>query len=70
MYKILAKVMANRLELLLHKVILPSQNAFVRGRQILDSIVIANECIDLRLRSRVPVLLCKLDVHKAYDHVN
>ncbi|RVW99510.1 putative ribonuclease H protein [Vitis vinifera] len=43
LYKLLAKVLANRLKKVIGKVISSDQNAFIKGRQILDGSLIANE---------------------------
>ena len=46
LYKLLAKVLANRIENVIGRVVSSDQNAFVMGRQILDASLIANEVID------------------------
>ncbi|GAU36842.1 hypothetical protein TSUD_213660 [Trifolium subterraneum] len=70
LYKILAKVLANRLRLVMGSVILESQTAFVRDRQILDGILIANEVVDEARRAKKELILFKVDFDKAYDSVD
>ena len=70
LYKWLAKVLGNRMKGALAKVISTSQNAFVEGRQIMDAALVANEAIDSILKSNREAILCKLDIEKAYDHVD
>ena len=70
LYKLLAKVLANRLKKVVGKVVSTTQNAFVEGRQILDAALIANEVIDSLLKRKESGVLCKLDLEKAYDRIN
>lgn len=54
---------------MLGKVIEECQHAYVKGRQIMDVVLVANEAADdLLLRNRDGVL-CEFDIEKAYDHI-
>ncbi|RVW96465.1 Transposon TX1 uncharacterized 149 kDa protein [Vitis vinifera] len=70
LYKLLAKVLANKLKKVLGKVVSADQNVFVRGRQILDASLITNEVVDYRQKRKEKELVYKLDIEKAYDSIN
>jgi hypothetical protein len=46
LYKVLSKVLINRLCWVMPSIILETQCAFIHGRQILDGILIANELVE------------------------
>ncbi|CAN6679166.1 unnamed protein product [Malus baccata var. baccata] len=71
-YKVLSKVLANRLKAVMPKIISPSQNAFVSGRQIQDNIGIAHEVFHFlkgRKSKHKFEMGIKIDMLKAYDRV-
>jgi len=70
LYKVLAKILANRLRYVIGSVVSDSQSAFVKGKQILDSILVANEAVDEACRLDKDMLLFKVDFEKAYDSVD
>ena len=69
-YKLIAKVLADRLKKVMNKLVNSAHNAFEEGRQILDASLIANEVIDSMLKKKEKGVLCKLDIEKAYDKIN
>ena len=70
LYKVVAKVYANRMKPLLHHWILPSQTGFVPNRCILDNIFLAFEAIEWTLENKQDLSMLLLDFEKAYDRVN
>ena len=68
-YKIVAKILANRLEKVLPLIIDERQSAFIEGRHLLHSAVIANEVVDEAKKGQKPCIVFKVDYEKAYDSV-
>ncbi|GAU48899.1 hypothetical protein TSUD_98900 [Trifolium subterraneum] len=67
---LIPKVLANRLRLVVGSVISETQSAFVKDRQILDGILLANEVVDEAKNYKKELLLFKVDFEKAYDSVD
>ncbi|GKV49682.1 hypothetical protein SLEP1_g56420 [Rubroshorea leprosula] len=70
MYKLLAKVLANRLKDVMPGIISETQSAFVGGRQLVDSVLVLNEVVDEVRKRKQPAFVFKADFQKAYDCVN
>lgn len=69
LYKILAKVLAGRLAKVMNSVISKYQSTFLKGRKLVDGVLIVNEVVELtKLRNR-ECLILKVDFEKAYDSV-
>ena len=64
-YKLIAKVLAERLKKVIDKLVNKNKMAFIKGRQIMDAALIASECIDTRIRGDVPGVMCKLNIEKS-----
>lgn len=47
LYKIISKVLSLRLLMVMDSVVAVTQSMFIKGCQITDSILIANECVDV-----------------------
>ncbi|KAH1074705.1 hypothetical protein J1N35_027033 [Gossypium stocksii] len=71
LYKIIAKILSRRLREVIGDLVSETQCAFIRGRQIFDGILIANEVIHSmkKMERNGGKLIFKLDFSKAYDCV-
>ncbi|GJT45441.1 RNA-directed DNA polymerase, eukaryota [Tanacetum coccineum] len=68
-YKIIAKILSNRLVNVLGGIVSEVQSAFVANRQILDGPFILNEVIQWCKAKKKQTLIFKVDFEKAYDSV-
>lgn len=70
-YKIISKILANRLKKCLLSFINRAQCAFVEGRQIMENILLAQEVVrDYHLVNGRPRCALKVDIMKASDTVS
>nr|GFB85457.1 RNA-directed DNA polymerase, eukaryota [Tanacetum cinerariifolium] len=68
-YKVVTKILANRLASIISELISDSQTVFVSGRQILDGPFILDEILQWCKRKKLQAMFFKVDFAKAYDSV-
>ena len=68
--KIGSKAIATRLQKVLPKIIHFNQNAYVKGRTILDAVRTIDDILEYTERNKIQGLLVAIDFQKAFDSVN
>ena len=66
----MSKLLAKRLKKVMTLIIDERQSAFIGGRHLLHSVIIANEVVEEAKRSQKPCLVFKVDYEKTYDLVS
>lgn len=71
-YKIVSKVIVNRLRPFMGNIISPNQAGFIAGRKATDNIIIANEVIHTirKKKGKGGFMIAKMDLSKAYDKLS
>ncbi|CAI7815167.1 unnamed protein product [Closterium sp. NIES-53] len=69
-YKILAKVMADRIKKVLHLVVSPEQYGFIPGRRLADAVALVADIIDAAKNGNKDWYLLLVDFQKAFDSVS
>ena len=69
-YKIIEKRITNQIKLILSRSLYGEQLGFLKGRNILDAVGIAQECLHSIKVKKLNAIILKLDLQKAYDCVN
>jgi hypothetical protein len=68
-FKIFSRLLNERITPIADNIIGPSQTAFIKGRNILEGVVVLHEVIHELRRSGIQGVLFKINFEKAYDKV-
>ncbi|XP_020696497.2 uncharacterized protein LOC110109654 [Dendrobium catenatum] len=70
-YKIIAKILANRLREVMPYIIHPSQAGFIHERIISDNVLLASDILlDFNVKDKEKMFCAKYDIHKAFDTIS
>lgn len=69
-FKLFTRTLTERLVLVTARIVGQNQTGFVRGRNILEGVVIIHEVLHELKRSKKKRVLLKIDFEKAYDRVS
>ncbi|CAI7930136.1 unnamed protein product [Closterium sp. NIES-54] len=69
-YKVLARVMADRMKSVLHLVISPEQYGFIPGRRLSDAVAMVADIIDTAKNHNEDWYLLLVDFHKEFDSIS
>ncbi|XP_074298814.1 uncharacterized protein LOC141629760 [Silene latifolia] len=69
-YKVISKLMCSRLSLVLPDIVSEDQGAFIKGRSIIENVLICQDIVQMYKKKDVsPRCIFKIDLQKAYDTV-
>lgn len=69
-YKIIGKLLSNRLSEVISPVVSGEQSAFIKDRQILDGPFILNEVVAWAKAKKKQLMISKVDFEKAFDSLS
>ena len=69
-YKVVSKILANRLKLILPRIVTENQSAFIKGRLLMENVLLASELVKEYHKNDIsPWCVMKIDISKSFDSV-
>ncbi|PKU84741.1 integrator complex subunit 11 [Dendrobium catenatum] len=69
-YKIISKIIANRLKLVMPHIVKDNQSGFIKSRISTDHIILAQEILSYAAKGKKSIFCAKFDIRKAFDTIS
>ena len=70
LYKVISRILADRLKNVLPDLILPNQTCFIKNRLLLENVLLASEVVNRYHKKNRPArITLRVDISKAFDSV-